>query len=264
MVKVQKDLTGMVFGRLAVLQQAEDYIVPSTGRRYPQWLCECSCKERKQVIITGNRLKMKNGTKSCGCINKELAGARMKDNASQYNRETKRKTNPVDLNGEYGVGWTLNTGNEFYFDLEDYDKIKDYCWHEHVLTNGYHALEAWDRLEQKRVRMHWVIVGKYYDHKNHNPLDNRKINLRIANQQENCRNNSLAKNNTSGYTGVSWNKRDQTWIAYIRKNNKQKYLGSFQKKEDAIVARLKAEQLYYGEYAPQIHLFGQYSINMEV
>ena len=36
--------------------------------------------------------------------------------------------NVYDLSGEYGIGYTLK-GEEFYFDLEDYDKIKDYCWH---------------------------------------------------------------------------------------------------------------------------------------
>ena len=39
-----------------------------------------------------------------------------------------KKYNKYDLSGEYGIGWTSNTNQEFYFDLEDYDKIKDYCW----------------------------------------------------------------------------------------------------------------------------------------
>ena len=33
-----------------------------------------------------------------------------------------KKSNIYDLSGEYGVGWTSNTNEEFYFDLEDYDK----------------------------------------------------------------------------------------------------------------------------------------------
>lgn len=264
MVKVRKDLTGMVFGRLTVLKQAEDYIVPKTNRHYPQWLCECSCKDHNKVIVMSNRLTAKNGTKSCGCITKELSSARMTNNVATYNRNNKRKTNPVNLDGEYGIGWTLNTNAEFYFDLEDYDKIKCYCWGEHIAKNGYHALEARDRQTGNIVRMHWVIVGKHYDHENNNPLDNRKSNLRIASQQENCQNNSLSRNNTSGYTGVSWSNRDQKWMAYIRADNKQKFLGYFQKKEDAIRVRLIAEAKYYGEFSPQIHLFEEYGIDMEV
>ena len=38
-------------------------------------------------------------------------------------------------------------------------------------------------------------------------------------------------------------------------NNKTKYLGSFKNKEGAIKARLEAEAKYFGEFAPQKHLF---------
>lgn len=37
-----------------------------------------------------------------------------------------KRYNRYDLTGEYGIGYT-NQGVEFYFDLEDYDKIKEYC-----------------------------------------------------------------------------------------------------------------------------------------
>ena len=257
-------MTGRVFGRLTVVEQADDYIVPKTGRHYPQWLCECSCEEHNKVIVMGNRLTAKNGTKSCGCLTKELSSARMRKNVATYNRKNKHKINSVNLDGEYGIGLTTNTHKEFYFDLEDYDKIKDYCWNEHISKNGYHALEARDRQTGKVIRMHWLIVGKYYDHKNNNPLDNRKSNLRIASQQENCQNNSLSKNNTSGYTGVSWSKRENKWVSHIRVDKKQKFLGYFLQKEDAILARLEAEAKYYGEFSPQRHLFAEYGISMEV
>ena len=263
MVRVRNDLSGMIFGRLKVLEQVEDYIVPKTGRHYPQWLCECSCEEHNKVIVVGSRLTMKNGTKSCGCIGREMVSERMKNNVAAYNAKNKRKINTVDLNGEYGIGWTTNTNKEFYFDIEDYDKIQDYCWIEHISANGYHTLEARDRNTGQNVRMHWLIVGKYYDHKNNNPLDNRKDNLRKATQQENCQNSSLAKNNTSGFTGVSWVNRDKKWVAYISVDNKRKRLGSFLKKEDAIKTRLKAEIKYYGEFAPQRHLFEEYDITTE-
>ena len=63
---------------------------------------------------------MKHGhTKSCGCLNNEKRSLLGK-NSKKYNK--------YNLNGEYGIGWTSNTNEEFYFDLEDYDKIKDYCW----------------------------------------------------------------------------------------------------------------------------------------
>lgn len=47
-------------------------------------------------------------------------------------------------------------------------------------------------------------------------------------------------------------------------NNKTKYLGSFKNKEGAIKARLEAEAKYFGEFAPQKHLFEQYGIKIDI
>ena len=49
MVKVKKDLTGMVFGRLTVLEQVEDYISPQ-GVHRAMWLCQCECGKTTIVI----------------------------------------------------------------------------------------------------------------------------------------------------------------------------------------------------------------------
>ena len=53
MVKVRKDLTGKTFGRLKVLEQADDYIRPSNGAHEAQWLCERSCEEHTKLIVRG-------------------------------------------------------------------------------------------------------------------------------------------------------------------------------------------------------------------
>lgn len=257
MVKVREDLTGRTFGKLIVLHQVEDYITPK-GKHYARWLCECSCAEKNQVVVWGiNLTKKNNPTNSCGCIRAE----RIK----QTKRESK-KYNDYNLLGEYGIGWTSNTRKEFYFDLEDYDKIKNYYWSEQIAPNGYGSLVAWDSNERKVIKMSYLLGFKKYDHINRNPLDNRKENFREANQKENARNRSIPKNNTSGIIGVHWCTKTEKWIAQIRVNNSLIYLGSFKNKEDAIVVRLKAELKYWGvEFAPQRHLFEEYGIdnNME-
>ena len=38
--------------------------------------------------------------------------------------------------------FNYQTKSLFYFDLEDYDKIKDYCWYEHVNKDGYRSLQT--------------------------------------------------------------------------------------------------------------------------
>ena len=258
MVSVKEDLTGMIFGRLTVLCQADDHIYPS-GARKAQWLCECSCSEHNLVVVTGQNLKKQNGTRSCGCLQVEAV--------IKLNHE-KRKGNVVKLNledehGLYGIGYCSNTNREFYFDMDDYDKIKNYTWHEHVTQNNYHCLCSYDPDSQTIIRMHYLIADKHYDHRDRNALNNRKHNLRAATHQENTQNATKRKDNTSGIIGVNWHKTQCVWHASIRNNGKKVHIGSFRDKRDAIVARLQAEAKYYREFAPQRHLFKEYKINVK-
>jgi hypothetical protein len=172
----------------------------------------------------------------------------------------KKVKNRYDLSGEFGIGWTSNTNQKFYFDLNDYEKIKDYTWFEHIRKDGYHLLEAWDSSLGCKVKMWHVLGYKYHDHINRNTLDNRSVNLRPATASENARNGSTRSNNTSGITGLRWRKNQKKWEVSIQINNKRLWLGSFENKDDAIRARLQAEADYYGEFSPQQHLFEQYNI----
>ena len=250
MVKVKEDLTGKIFGRLKVIEQTDDYIHPN-GTHRPRWLCECSCSEHNRIIVSGDSLKDKNGTRSCGCLQKE---------SLLLIHEQNKKGNQYDLTKEYGIGLTSNTSREFYFDLEDYDKIKDYTWREEIDHSGYHFLST--TKNHKHIIMSWVIIGKYYDHINRNPFDNRKENLRLSTYTENARNRSVAQNNTSGIIGVHWCNTHCYWVAQIGYNGKRIRIGTFKNKQDAILARLKAELKYFGpDFAPQRHLFEKYGIN---
>lgn len=70
MIKVRKDLTGMKFGRLTVLGQAEDH-VSQNGQHRSAWWVQCDCGSEPFTIV-GNYLTSKNGSKSCGCIRKGM------------------------------------------------------------------------------------------------------------------------------------------------------------------------------------------------
>lgn len=73
-------------------------------------------------------------------------------------------------------------------------------------------------------------------------------------------NSSIAKNNTSGITGVHYDKKRNKWCAQIMINRKGIFLGYYNNKDDAIKSRLTAEQKYFGRFAPQRDLFEKYSI----
>lgn len=245
MVAVKDDLTGRKFGRLTVIYQTEDYVYPN-GKHRAQWVCECSCAEHNIVIVRHDYLKNLH-TQSCGCLQSDRAS------------ETSKKYNQYNLDGEFGIGWTSNTHDEFYFDLKDYDIIKDICWF--LSTSGStKRLEGTDPKTGKTIRMHVLLGYKSCDHIDRNELNNRSENLRIATNKENSRNHSLFRNNTSGFSGVVWDKSREKWCARIEINGKTKSLGRFVNKKDAIIARLKAEAVYYGEFAPQKHLFEEYGI----
>ena len=99
----------------------------------------------------------------------------------------------------------------------------------------------------KAHRVIWAIVHGAWpeceiDHINGDRSDNRIVNLRSVTRQENAKNQKVRSDNMSGVLGVSWNKRDKRWQPYIKANGKNKNLGSFRSKADAIAARKAAEK----------------------
>lgn len=83
------------------------------------------------------------------------------------------------------------------------------------------------------------------DHINHNPLDNRKSNLRICTRKVNMQNRKKTQINTSsGRMGV-YQVKDGIWQSYIGVNNKRINLGCYRNKQDAIDAREKGELEYW-------------------
>ena len=216
------------------------------------WLCECLCGNEKQFVATGTYLRNGN-TKSCGCLQKEAAVKSGHEN---------KKYNKYDLSGEYGIGWTSNTNEEFYFDLEDYDKIKNICW---VVNYSFNTktLTGANPITGKTISMHRILGFINHDHSDRNELNNRKNNLRPCTSQENARNRTKRCDNKSGVIGVYYDNTSQKWRANITLPNKKSVnLKRHKNKEDAIRERLEAEAKYYGEFAPQRHLFVKYGIAM--
>ena len=82
------------------------------------------------------------------------------------------------------------------------------------------------------------------DHLYQDSLNNRLINLREVTNAENLKNRKRQNNNRSGVTGVHFHNKAQKWEAYITVNFKRIYLGHFDLKDDAIVARKNAEVEY--------------------
>ena len=233
---------GERFGRLVVVRKGEDYVDPKSGKKKSRYWCQCDCESPEKLIL-GTALTS-GAIKSCGCLHREISSETAKTKISHG-----KKYNDYDLTGDYGIGYTFN-GEEFYFDLEDYEKIRNICWHMHI--RGYitgHVVGS----DKREIKMHQLILptnDQYVvDYINtHAKNDNRKSNLRVATQMENTRNRRMLRNNTSGRTGVSYDKDSNRWVAYIGYNHKQIFLGRFDNFDDAVKAREKAEDKYFKEF----------------
>ena len=101
-------------------------------------------------------------------------------------------------------------------------------------------------------RLAWYFVhGVWPEHNifhiNGNKTDNRIENLREVDPTTAALERPKAKNNTSGYKGVTYNKANDRWVAQIVHRGSHLYLGSFKSKTEAHVAyqmeaaKLKAE-----------------------
>ena len=228
------NIEGCTFGYLTVIKR-------TGSNKYGKSLFLCKCKCGKTIECVGSSL-VSGLTTSCGCKQKSIA--------RQYGLNSK-KTNSYDLSGEYGIGFTTNTNQKFYFDVEDYEKIKDYCWYES--KNGYIESRTKDKNQYKSISLHRLVLDvnnkTKVDHIKHQIKDCRKTNLRVVNDSQSAMNKGMYKNNTSGHKGVYFNKQTSKWTASISKNNVKIYLGCFEDINDAIRVRKQAEEKYFGEYS---------------
>lgn len=102
-----------------------------------------------------------------------------------------------------------------------------------------------DKITYQSHRLAWLyMTGEHpknqIDHINHRKSDNVFSNLREATNQDNQKNTSISKNNTSGIVGVIWHKRFKKWSAQIN-SGKRYHLGCYKYYIQAMAARFDAE-----------------------
>jgi hypothetical protein len=114
-----------------------------------------------------------------------------------------------------------------------------------ISSNGYVVITLSGKL-LKAHRIAWFYTKGNWpdgqiDHINGIKTDNRICNLRSVNHIENARNQKISSKNTSGCSGVVWNKNKGLWMAAIYDGSKRVHLGYFDDKKSAIQARKEAE-----------------------
>ena len=244
----RESLINKKFGRLFVL---EEFGKDKRGNKL--WRCKCDCGNEH---ISPTYALNNGGVKSCGCIRDE--------------QRKERKLNKYEFKDDYVIGLSSNKDKEFYISKEDYELIKEYTWY--INSKGYVATRMKKENEEGVVYtmfLHRLIMnienkGNYHEeeveHIDRNPLNNKRSNLMIKKHSENMLNKSKYKNNTSGITGVNWNKNKQKWQVRVYKNSRVAYYEETTNFEEAVRLRLKAEKEIFGKHSGQRHLFDLYGI----
>lgn len=104
----------------------------------------------------------------------------------------------------------LTKGKHALVDDEDFEALNKWSWQ--LSTTGYavrrhHVSGSGENRIRQHIAMHREIIGAPYnkdvDHINHNPLDNRKFNLRLCDTSQNLYNSRLRVNKLTKFKGVS-------------------------------------------------------------
>jgi hypothetical protein len=112
--------------------------------------------------------------------------------------------------------------------------------------------EHWTiHIDGRNYRAHqlaWLyMMGEWgrplIDHRDGNPLNNRWRNLRLSSHTENAANRPRLRNNTSGFAGITLDRRSGQWTARISKGERGYFLGRFPTNEAAHEAYAAAARL---------------------
>jgi hypothetical protein len=152
----------------------------------------------------------------------------------------------------------LTKGYHAVVDRIDKPLVEQFAWHadEHRRKDGSIMVVYAARAVKgkKRQLLHRFLLGIAdpkirVDHRDHDGLNCRRLNLRIATNTENVRYQRKQHRGSSQYKGASWHVRKNKWVASIRVNRKLKFLGSFASEINAAIAYDVAARKHFGRFA---------------
>jgi hypothetical protein len=143
----------------------------------------------------------------------------------------------------------LISGKQVLVDKFVWDIIGHLGWYYHR-SSGYIVTKSFGKFKP----MHRLILMSpdeaYTDHKNRERLDNRFSNLRLCSVAENCYNHNTQRNNSTGYKGVVYHKKNKNFMVRVGSQRiGPTYIGSFKTAKSAARAYNKAAKKKYGIFA---------------
>lgn len=141
-------------------------------------------------------------------------------------------------------------------DDDDYERLNKVKWSAYFnkWTRTFYARRCVE--EGKLTTSEWMArvvmnapKGVLVDHANHDTLDNRKANLRLATVSQNQLNRDKTVLSNSGFKGVYPDKRRGGFFASISVEGKSKWLGRYDEAHKAAAVYNEAAAKYHGEFA---------------
>lgn len=210
------DKTGETFGNLTVVKRHSK----NDSRNKPLWECKCKCG--RIVVIRSQQLNHSpKGQKYCGICS----------------------LNTFKITSENELQIITTKGEVILASIEDYTLLSNYTWH---LDKQNYAVTF---IQRKCVKMHRLIMQLtdpkvFVDHKNGNPCDNRRSNLRLCNTRQNSQNSKDRPKKDNLPRGVY---KYPSGRFYAKVNSI--HLGSADTLEEAIALRKHGEIKYQGEFS---------------
>lgn len=170
----------------------------------------------------------------------------------KYTRKTRPAIRPISASIAY---IELTKGQFCLVDIDDADELEKSLWHsswdKHSKSFRAQTNIPLGPRKQRREYMHSRLIdvpaGMLPDHRNRNPLDNRRSNLRVATPRQNAINRSMRSDNKSGYKGVYFLKNQTShlkWVAMID----GEFLGCYSSPEEAHVVYFEAAKRLHGDF----------------
>lgn len=219
-------MLGQIFNRLTVISPFEPYVAPN-GQTKNKWLCLCSCGKEKTIredhLLSG-------AIQSCGCLSVDTHTTHGFSKCQKSLTKEERSTYDA---WDSMIQRCTNTQNRKYAEYGGRGiKVCD-RW----LVSFENFLQDMGVKPEKNLSLDRIDVNGDYC----------TDNCRWTTASEQGYNQRIRSTNTSGRTGICWDKKNSKWLAQITFQNKNVVLGRFTVFEDAVRAREEAEIKYFGK-----------------
>ena len=150
--------------------------------------------------------------------------------------------------GVYAV--PLSKGKVSLISAADVQVVRKFNWSAQKIGKYFYACAC---VNGRNIHMHRFLLNpsknERVDHRNGDTLNNCRNNLRICTASENSGNMKAHADSSSKYKGVTYNKRQNSWMAQLTVNRKRVHCSYHKDPIDAAEAYDRVALKHFGEFA---------------